>query len=184
MNWMRTSGAVQLSLLFAMIAVAKDPIATIIVAFVFCGVLAITWVALSSSHPVYAGWGTSFLFYFVYFELPIAALVYVFVGPRPVPLLMVCAFAVHAELFRERSVGEHQLGWAVIPLVSTSIALWFQLSDARTVVFETLVLTATVSTFFSAMKIERSEARTVSEQSGVYDQRPAEDSGHSLKQAA
>jgi hypothetical protein len=139
--------------------------------------------ALSSSRAVYAGWGTSFLFYFVYFKVPIAALVYAFFGPRLVPLLLVCAFAVHAELFRERSVGDHQLGWAVIPLVSTSIALWFQLGDARTVVFETLALTAAVATFFSAMRIERTES-SVTEPSGVYDQKPVEDSTHSLKQAA
>jgi hypothetical protein len=183
MTWMRTSGAVQLSLLLTIVAVAKDPTATIIVASVFCGVLVITWMALSSSRTIYAGWGISFLFYFVYFKLPIAALAYALFGPRYVPLLLVCAFAVYAELFRERCVGEHQLGWAVLPLASTSIALWFQLGDVRTVVFETLVLTAVVCTSFSAMRIEKTETG-VTERLRDREQRPSEDRTHSFRQAA
>jgi hypothetical protein len=178
---MRTSGAAQLSLLLTIIAVAKDPTATIIVATVFCSIVVITWRALSSSRTIYAGWTPTFLFYFVYFILPIAALAYVLLGSRFVPLLMVCAFAFFTELFRERSVGERQLGWAVIPLASVSTALWFQVGDLHAVAFETLVLTAAVCTFFTAMRVERTEARPVTEQ---HRTQPDEDRLRSLKQAA
>ena len=184
MTWMRTSGAVQLSLLLTIVAVARDPIATIIVASVFCCVLVITWMTLSSFRTTYAGWGTAFLFYFFYFKLPMAALVYALLGPRYVPLLLVCAFAVYAELFRERRVGEHQLGWATVPLISTAIALWFQLGDVRTVVFETLVLTAAVCTSFSAIRVEKTEASIVTKQPDHHDLRPSEDRTRSFRQAA
>jgi hypothetical protein len=184
MTWMRVSGAVQLSLLLAIIAVADDPRATVIIASVFCCVLVITWMVLSSFRTIYAGWTTSFLFYLVYFKLPIAALVYVLLGPRWVPLLLACAFAVYAELFRERCVGEHQFGWAVVPLASTSIALWFQLGDVRSVVFETIVLTAVVCTSISTMRIEKKETGTVTEQPRLHDQTPHDNRARSLNQAA
>ena len=74
MNWIRTSGALQLSLLLTLLAVASSPGATLIVAAVFCCTVVITWMALSSSRTIYADWRASFLFYLIYFKLPLAAL--------------------------------------------------------------------------------------------------------------
>lgn len=184
MNWIRTSGALQLSLLLTLLAVARSPGATLIVAAVFCCTVVITWMALSSSRTIYADWRASFLFYLIYFKLPLAALAYALLGAWVVPLFLVCAFAVHVELFRERSAGEHQVGWAVIPLISASIALWLRFGEIRTVIAETLILTAAVSTFFSAMSIEKATTVAATEPLDVGDQKPTEESARSLQQAA
>jgi hypothetical protein len=120
----------------------------------------------------------------IYFKLPLAALAYALLGAWVVPLFLVCAFAVHVELFRERSAGEHQVGWAIIPLISAFIALWLRFGEIRTVIAETLILTASVSTFFSAMSIEKATKIAATEPFDVGDQKPAEERARSLQQAA
>lgn len=169
MNWLRISGAVQISLLLTMITVAGNTWAMTVVAVIFCALLVGTWTILSSSRMAYDGWFSSFLVDVTYYGAPLGALLYVLLGPAFLPMWVVAAFAFQVERFRERQTAERQLGWAAFPLLSLSIALWLQFGDLRIVTFESLSVMALVCTCITTLRISDPAVVVANEDPVVHD---------------
>lgn len=153
MKGSRVSGVVQIVLLLGMVAFASSPSMTKVIATTFCVVFVFTWSATSRSKLAYDGWLSSFLFTFIYYITPAAALVYVFLGQQYLPLFVVAALALQGEAFREHRTSERQLGWAALPVLSLALGLWLQSGDVREVALATFMAISVVCTSITTVRM-------------------------------